>query len=69
MGQIITGKGLNDLIDLKKKGITLPQGWKKDIEAYIFIKERIKASWFAEYLEAVEDLKDALSKARFLHGK
>jgi hypothetical protein len=55
-------------VELKKKKLPLPQGWQIEVEAYLQMKESVKASWFAEYLEAQADHIDALRLSRYLHG-
>jgi len=69
MPGIITSKGLDDLIELKKKQVPLPIGWQLQVQGYIHILDKLKTQWYIAYLDAQDRYVEAIKKERFLNGR
>ena len=68
MSNIITIKGINMLLEKKKKKEPLPEGWKLDVANYVLMKERAMNQWMKEYFDACDDYNFAVEKEKMLHG-
>ena len=59
---------MRKLRKLKIENKMLPKDWKKDVEQYIRLKQRIVDRLYEEYLRNDDLLREAIEIKRFLYG-
>ena len=68
MSKLITAEGMKILIEKKKKGEKLPEGWEIDVAKYVSMKEKAMNSWMKYYFDSCDAYDSAVKKEKELHG-